>query len=657
MTVRDSGLTGPLDFPEPPRGRKGRPLRERLRGLRRAAAGTVTGLPRVLRSTWSASRALTVGLLATTVLGGFLPTLSAYVAKLLTDAVVEGVRFHGTDGAHQVALGIPLLGWSTTTTPTTKIVVVAAGQLAVLGLLALCTAGANVFRQLLQERLALTFRHRIMAHASELDLAFFEDSRSYDLLRQAQDGTTTRPMAMVSGMFDLIKALITFAGMLGLMLVISPVLVIAVLLAPLPAFLAESQYGMRGFVMSLWSSPLSRRMEYLNSLVTTDTHAREVKFSGLGGYFTDRYRRLGETYYRWQARLVRERNLVGVAWGLLSTLVSSLAYLYVALEALDGRLTLGDLTLYTAGIAAVQASLQTIFHGVSGLHENSLYLGRLYGFLDTVPAIGAPARPERLPERVTGHVVFENVSFRYQGAREDALRNVSLEIHPGERVAVVGRNGAGKSTLLKLLCRLYDPTEGRILLDGVPITEYDPEELRLRMSAMFQDFVSYQGTVAENVALGDLSAVGDAWRVGDALTRGGAAPLVARLPAGADTTLGRWFAGGVSLSGGEWQKIALSRAFIRDSAVLLLDEPTSALDAEAEHELFSQLAELAEGRTTLYISHRFSTVRRANNIVLLRDGTVAEQGTHDELMELDGDYAELFSLQAAAYLDLERKEP
>ncbi|MER6772875.1 ABC transporter ATP-binding protein [Streptomyces bacillaris] len=656
MTVGDSGLTGPLDIGEPPRGQNRRGLRQRLHGFGEALMGTVKGLPSVLRLTWSAGPKLTAGLLAATLLSGLMPTAAAFVAKLLTDSVVEGIAARDGDGPARVTLELPLTGLSTTVSPVTKICVVAGAQLLVFVLMALCTAVSNICRQLLQEKVALTIRYRVMAHAADLDLAFFERSSSYDLLRQSRDGTATRPVSMVTGAFDLLKTVITFTSMLGLMLMVSPVLAVAALLAPLPAFLAESQYGMRGFMVMMWGSPISRRMAYLSDLVTTDTYAKEVKFAGLGPHFTERYRRLGEIYYRWQSRLVRGRNLVAVTWGLLSTAVSGLAYLFIALEAVTGRMTLGDMALYTMAVASVQSSLQSLFQGVTGLYENSLYLTNLYRFLGTRPGIVPPENPRPLPAHTEGHVVFENVSFQYDGTTAPALRKVSFEIRPGETVAVVGRNGAGKSTLLKLLCRLYEPSEGRILLDGVPVEEYDSAELRRRMSALFQDFVMYQGTAAENIGLGDLPAAEDRDRIEASVAEGGGVSLIAKLPHGLDTTLGRWFAGGVSLSGGEWQKIAISRAFMRDSPILLLDEPTSALDAEAEHELFARIQELAESRTTLYVSHRFSTVRRADRILLLRGGELVEEGTHAELMDEDGDYASLFRLQADAYLDLEKED-
>jgi ATP-binding cassette subfamily B protein len=288
------------------------------------------------------------------------------------------------------------------------------------------------------------------------------------------------------------------------------------------------------------------------------------------------------------------------------------------------------------------------------MYENNLYLDTLYQFLDTKPRITGPAQARPLPQRVHGHVEFRDVSFSYPGSDEPALDSVSFDIRPGETVAVVGRNGAGKSTLIKLLCRLYDPSSGRILLDGTDIREFDPDELRKQVSAMFQDYVTYQGTAAENIGLGQLDGLDDRVRIIDSAQRAGAADRLERLPNGYDSPLGRWFDQGVSLSGGEWQKVALARAFMRDAPILILDEPTSALDAQAEHDLFTRLRALAAGRTTLYISHRFSTVRQAGKILLLDRGKLAETGTHEELMALGGNYADLFTLQAAAYLDEEQ---
>lgn len=629
-TVPDSGLTGPVDIPEPENDTGPKDLRSRLERLKVSVSGTVRGLPKVAKLTWQASPALTITITLITLVSGLLPTATAYIAKLLIDSVVAAIQGHGTKG---------------------QIAVVALFQFGVLTLTAIAQALTTICQTLLQERMTLTIRHQVMDHASKLHLSYFEGSASYDMLRQASQEAPTRPLSMMNSALGLVRTAITFSSMIALLISISPLLALVALVAPIPAFISQSKYGARAFWLTLMMSPLKRRMDYLSSLVTTDTYAKETKLFGLGPYFVDRFRRLGQVSYDRQRKLTRNRSISSTSWGLLSTAAGSAIALYIALEAVGGRLTLGDLALYTAAAASVQTSVQGLFTAFSGMYENNLYLDTLYRFLGTEPEIVAPPKPRELPSIVEGHIEFEEVSFTYPGADEPALDGVSFEIRPGETVAVVGRNGAGKSTLFKLLCRLYDPTGGRIRLDGVDIREYDPVDLRRRISAMFQDYVTYQGTAAENIGLGDLTHLVDRERIKESAKRAGADERIERLPSGFDTPLGRWFDQGVSLSGGEWQKIALARAFLREAPILILDEPTSALDAQAEHDLFSRLRELSEGRTTLYISHRFSTVRQAERILLLEHGKVAEYGTHDELMAAKSGYAELFTLQAAAYLD------
>ncbi|ALG15287.1 multidrug ABC transporter permease [Kibdelosporangium phytohabitans] len=649
-TVADSGLTGPVEIPDPEPPDQPKDLRSRLQRLRESVSGTARALPRVFRLSWQASRPLTVTLVIVTVVSGLIPTATAYVAKILMDAVVEAIQIHATGRPDQTVLHIPLAG-DQTVTSVGKIVGIAAFQLVIFVVQSVTTMLTTVSQQLLQERMTLTIRHQVMDHASRLHLSFFEDSASYDLLRQADREAPMRPMSMMSSALGLGRMAITFTSMIALLITVSPVLAIVALLAPVPLFISQSKYGAQSFILSYLVSPIRRRMDYLSSLVTTDTYAKEVKLFGLGPYLVDRFERLGKVYYERQRGMIRKKNVAGTLWGLLSTVAGSAIYLYIALRAVTGELTLGDLALYTAAAASVQSSVGGLFGSFSGMYENNLYLDTLYRFLDTKPEISRPESPAELPDPLHGHITFDRVTFSYPGADEPALKDVSFDIQPGETVAVVGKNGAGKSTLIKLLCRLYDPTGGRILLDGVDIRTLDPVDLQRRISAMFQDHVSYQATAAENIGLGDLDHLTDRPVIEKAAGRAGIADRIDRLPRGYDSPLGRWFDEGVSLSGGEWQKIALGRAFLREVPILVLDEPTSALDAQAEHDLFVRLRQLAEGRTTLYISHRFSTVRQADRIILLEHGKLLEQGTHAELMELDGGYAELFTLQAAAYLD------
>lgn len=645
-----SGLTGSAEIPDPPAERVSRGPAAALRRLAATARGTFLGMARVLRLTWAAGASLTVGLGAATAASGLIPLANVTLARLLINTVANGIRLHAERRPARMPPPVPLPGLPAHVTAVAAVLVLVVAQFLIFAVNQLLTSVTTLCRQLLQDKVTLHIQLRIMEHASALDLPFFETSSSYDLLKQVDAESSVRPVNMINSAFGLVQTTITFISMAGLLAALSPPLAVFALFAPVPAFIADAKYGRKGFRLSMWTSPARRRMTYLLQLVTTDTYAKEVQLFGLAPYLTERFRLLSRSYYARQRRQVGRRQLAVPAWTTISTLAGSVIYAYVALLAIGGRLTLGDLALYTGAAAALQSALQTLFQTFSSMYEDNLYFDVYRRLLAARPEIRAPEQPLPLTRQPRGHVTFERVSFCYPGMQQRALSDVSFELRPGELVALVGANGAGKSTLIKLLCRLYDPGEGRILLDGIDLRDLDPRELRGHIGALFQDHVSYQATVAENIGLGNVQHLADRARIEKAAVQAGADELIRGLSRGYDTPLGRWFDQGANLSGGEWQRVALSRSFMRDAAVLILDEPSSALDARAESDLVGRLRHLARGRATLYISHRFSTVRRADRIIVLDQGRIIETGTHDELMGVDGVYAELYRLQAEAYL-------
>jgi ATP-binding cassette subfamily B protein len=597
----------------------------------RTVRGTAAGIPRVLDLVWHTDRKLTLLLAAMTVAQAAVPVTQVYLAKLLIDAVVTAIRH--IRGPVDV----------------TPIVVLALLQLVVAAANSLFTTLANISQQLLQERVSLGVQLQVMEQAGRLDLGFFEDAKSYDMLQQAQQEAASRPVQMVSGTFGLVRTALTFVSMLGLLLQLEWFLAVIALLAPVPAFVSNSRYGWMGYLMMRRQSPERRRMNYLTTLVTTDTYSKEISVFTLADFFTRRFRTISDRYYDVQRRLVVRRYLAGFAWGSLTTIVSSGTYLYVALLAVHGKVTLGDLTLYTGAATSVQSNFQNLLSSLSSMYENNLYLNTLFDLLQVKPQVHKPEHPVPVRRPFAQGIEFRHVSYRYKGADKPALSDVSFTINPGDTVAIVGRNGAGKTTLVKLVARLYDPEEGQVLIDGQDVRDYDPDELRSEIGVIFQDYATYYLSARENIGVGRLERIDDLAAVRDAAEHGGATSLIERLPEGYDSLLGRWFDQGHQLSGGEWQKVALSRAFMRDAQILILDEPTAALDAKAEYELFARLRELTRGRTAIYISHRFSTVRMADRILVVEHGRLVEQGSHEELMRLNGRYAELFTLQAAAY--------
>jgi ATP-binding cassette subfamily B protein len=419
--------------------------------------------------------------------------------------------------------------------------------------------------------------------------------------------------------------------------------------AVVPTFIAQSRYARLTFRVITWRAPESRRLNYLDELLTSYETVKEVKLFNLGKILLERYHSLFWRFYSEDRGIAVRRTLVSLGWGIMSTLSYYASYAWIIWRAVAGAITLGDMTMYIVVFRQAQTSFRSLFDGLGRLYENTLFLDNLFSYLALESAMPASVHGRKAPSPIRQGIAFRNVSFRYPESREYALQDVNLHIRPGERIALVGPNGSGKTTLVKLLTRLYDPTTGQIMLDGVDLREYELPSLHQRMGVIFQDFVQYHLTVNENIGFGQVEALEDRLRVVRAARKGGAQPIIERLPGGYDAWLGRRWEEGNELSGGEWQKIALSRAFMRDAEVLVLDEPTAGLDAEAEYEVFRQFGELTAGRIAVLISHRFSTVRMADRIVVIEGGHITEVGGHHELLAQGGTYFRLFNLQAEGY--------
>jgi ATP-binding cassette subfamily B protein/ATP-binding cassette subfamily C protein len=509
-------------------------------------------------------------------------------------------------------------------------------------------------RELLRGALGNRVNEAILEKALELELRHFEDADVYDKMQNARREASARPLSLVMQVFGIAQNGVTLAALSGLLLRLSPASVLVVVAASVPAFLAEARLSADSFRMWTWRAPEGRRLNYLEWILTRDSHVKEVKLFGLGPLVLERYRALFRKFFDEDRRIAVRRMRAGLAFGALSLAAFYGMYALMAGRAARAEISLGDLALYIAVFRQGQGAIQAVLQGVGGLYEDALFMSNLFDYLG-IPTGGEAARvaPPRSPARGRpGAIELDRVSFRYPGTDEWALRGVSLTIAPGEKLGLVGENGAGKSTLVKLLLRLYEPTEGAIRWGGVDLLDMDPADLRGRIGAVFQDFVRYQFTAAENVGLGSPGHLLDRPRIAEAARRGGADTVVATLPRGWDTVLGGWFEAGHELSSGQWQKLAVSRAFMRDEAELLVfDEPTASIDAEGEHELFGRFQALAADRSAIVISHRFSTVRIADRIAVLHAGRLEELGSHRELVARGGRYARLFSLQAQGYLD------
>jgi len=602
----------PLPPKQKPRGSLLSQLRESVRHVRMTLA-----------LVWRSSPGMTVSLAVLTLVGGLVPLGVAYAGKRIVDAVVAHDRR-------------TTLSW----------VLV---ELGLVVALAVVQRGLGLVRSVLGLRLGVDINVTILEKALGLDLSYFEDSEFYDKLTRARREASSRPIALVTESFGLVQSIITLAGYGALLLRFSPWAVLALCLATVPATVAEMRYSKLAFKIRNWRSPESRRLLYLEYVLANDEHAKEVKLFGLGPTLLERYKTLSEEFYEEDRRLYVKRAVWTQVLSLVGTGTFYGAYAAMAIMTAAGLLTLGNMTLYVLAFRQGQQSFQSALGAIGSMYEHNLYMSNLWEYLRLASPTATPTATSTSLTTATG-IVFEDVGFKYPGKETWALRHISLAIPPGESLALVGDNGAGKTTLVKLLTRLYEPTEGRIVLDGRDLREWDPSGLRKRFGVLFQDFNQYQLKVRENVGLGSVDHLEDEPRIERAVESGGAREVVTALPGGLDAALGRWFQDGTELSGGQWQKIALARAFMREEAdILVLDEPTSSLDAEAEHAVFERFRDLARGRTTIVISHRFPTVRMAHSIVVLDHGTIVERGTHDELVAHAGKYARMFALQAEGY--------
>src|SRR5712671_1195715 len=597
---------------------------ERLAALRH--------VPPLVRLVFQTHRGYTIAILVLRLVRSFIPVAVLWIGKLIIDGVVAAIA--ATRAGHTVSL------WYLGGLVAIELGIAVVGE-------ALARL-SSLLESLLGDLFANKISVRLMQHAATLDLAQFEDPEIYDHLERARRQTVGR-----IGLFTLLlgtaQDLITLISLASVLLVQLPWLLLLLTIAVLPAFLGEAHFASLGYSLLFRWTPERRLLDYLRFMGASDESAKEVKLFGLSDFLVGRYAALSEKFYQENKRLAVKRNIVSTLLVTLGTLGYYGAYGVIIYRTVMGDFTIGTLTFLAGSFRASRSLIQGVLLALSSIYEQSLYLSDLFTFFDVRPSVVSKPGARGVPRPLQTGFRFENVGFRYPGSQRWAVRGLSFSFEPHERIALVGENGAGKTTLVKLLSRLYDPDEGRILLDGVDLRDYDLDSLRKNIGIIFQDFVRYDFIMRENIGVSQIEALDDDSRIREAAKRSLADSVVQRVPQGYDQMLGKRFDNGVELSGGEWQKVALARAYMREAQVLILDEPTAALDARAEYEVFVRFAELTKGRMAVLISHRFSTVRMADRILVLKGGELVDDGTHEELVARGGLYAELFSLQAAGY--------
>lgn len=596
-------------------------LKERFSALK--------NLPAFLKLIWETNPGMAMANVLLRLVRAAIPLAMLYVGKLIIDEVVLQTKTPESADMDRLFLLVSLEF-----------------------LLALFSDLLNRATALLDSLLGDLFSNRssiqLMEHAATLDLDQFEDATFYDKLERARRQTLSRTILMTQ-VLGQAQDIISMAFLSVGLVAFNPWLILLLVIAVIPAFLGESHFNERSYSLVHGWTPERRELDYLRMTGASDETAKEVKIFGLSGFLTERFRELSDTFYQANKKLVIKR----AAWGSLFAALGSLgyygAYVYIIYKTVTGHLSLGDLTFLSGSFMRLRGLLESILNRFSSIAEGALYLQDFFEFFQLEPRIKPVANSRPFPKPIRQGFTFENVGFKYRNAEKWAIRNLNFTLKAGEKLALVGENGAGKTTLVKLLARLYDPTEGRILLDSYDLREYDPVELRKEIGVIFQDFVRFQLSAGNNIAVGRIEEKANLERIETSAELSLADSVIKKLPDGYNQIIGRRFAKGVDLSGGEWQKIALGRAYMRDAQLLILDEPTAALDARAEHEVFQRFAELTKGKTAVLISHRFSTVRMADRILVIENGQFVELGSHQELLQKGGRYAELFKLQAAGY--------
>ncbi len=586
-------------------------------------------LGRAVSLVWKSSRGLTIANLLLTLLLGLLPLIPLYLMKLLIDSI-ESVISGGDTSFGHIGLLIGIMG-------------------GVALLMAVVNAISGIVEQT-QARIVTDYMQDILHEKSiGVDLAYYEDSRFYDTLHRAQSEAPYRPTSIVNGLIRTVQSSVSMLAMVGLLLTFHWFIAVVLVAAALPGVFVKLKFSKITWKWQRKRTETERRAWYKHWLITSVGHAKELRLFGLGEHFRARYRDLRTILRTEMLGIARKRAAADLGTQAIATLLVYGSLAFIAWQAFGGLITIGGMVMYFQAFQKGLGYLKGLLGSLAGLYEGNLFLSNLFDFLDIKPSIVDPPEPKPFPSSVSEGIVFDRVSFEYSSSNSKALDDVSLTIRPGEMLALVGENGSGKTTLVKLLCRLYDPVSGIISIDGTPIKDFKIEDHRGNISVIFQDYAKYHLTVKQNISLGDIQHTLDESAIREAAVTAGADNLISNLPDGYDTVLGRWFKGGKELSIGEWQKIALARAFIRDAPIVILDEPTSALDARAEQEVFTKFRELVRGKTAVVISHRFSTVRMADRIAVLHKGTIIEQGTHEELIAKDGMYREMYTIQASAY--------